>query len=587
MGHFTVEGNRFLVNGEEIRILSGTIHYFRVPRPYWRDRLLKLKNCGFNTVETYVAWNAHQMQPDRYDFSDMLDVEAFIQLAGELGLYVIVRPGPYICAEWDFGGLPWWLLADDNIRLRCMDTLYLSHVDKWFDVLIPKLAAHTIQKGGPVIAMQVENEYGSYGNDAVYLEYIRQGLLRRGVDCLLFTSDGPTDWMLQGGTLPEVFKTANFGSRPEGDFAKLREYQPDGPLVCMEFWNGWFDHWGDVHHTRPAEDVADCFDRMMKMGASVNFYMFHGGANYGYMAGANYAGGIQPTVSNYDYDAPVSESGALTPKYWAVRDVVKKYQPVVDVDLAPQVPVKNYGVVELTEHAPLFANLDNLTTPIQSTCPLPMEKLGQGYGTILYRTRISGPREEMTLVLQDVHDRAVIYLDGVYQGEIFREQLLQSQVKISVPAGGATLDVLVHADGRINYGPWMKDHKGITEGILYGQQYLFHYDIYTLPMFDRSKVNYVPGGVCDGPALYRGTFQADEVGDTFLAAPVLRKGEVWVNGRHIGRMDAVGPQRTLYLPGCWLHKGENVVEIFDLYGSQEPRRVELLDHAVYDLPEEE
>lgn len=583
MGTFAIEGNHFTMNGEKLRILSGTIHYFRVPRPYWRDRLLKLKHCGFNTVETYVAWNAHQMQPDTYDFSDMLDLEAFVELAKEVGLYVIVRPGPYICAEWDFGGLPWWLLKDDNIRLRCMDDIYLGHVDTWFDVLIPKLAKHTIQKGGPIIAMQVENEYGSYGNDAVYLDYIRRGLLARGVDCMLFTSDGPTDWMLQGGTLPDVFKTANFGSRPESDFAKLREYQKEGPLVCMEFWNGWFDHWGDKHHVRPGSDIADCLDRMLKMDASVNFYMFHGGANYGYMAGANYAGELQPTVSNYDYDAPVAENGTLTEKYFAVRETVKKYQPVEDVPLAPQVPMMKYGTVEMIEHAPLFANLDTLATHTAATCPLPMEKVGQGYGTILYRTRISGPREEMPLVLMDVHDRAVVYIDGVYQGEILREK--PSQVKISVPKGGAILDVLVYADGRINYGPRMKDHKGITEGILYGQQFLYHYDIYSMPMFDRTKVRYVPGSVCDGPALYRGTFRAETVGDTFLATPVLHKGEVWVNGRHIGRVDQVGPQRTLYVPGCWLQEGENVVEIFDLYGDALSHKVELIDHAIFDMEE--
>ena len=287
MSEFKISGRNFAYDGKPVRILSGAIHYFRVVPEYWRDRLLKLKACGLNTVETYVAWNMHEPEPGQFCFEGMADIARFVEIAGELGLFVIVRPGPYICAEWEFGGLPAWLLADSDIRLRCYDRSWLEKVDRFYDELMPRLKPLLCTNGGPVVAMQVENEYGSYGNDKKYLNYLKEGLIRRGIDVLLFTSDGPSDEMLRGGTLPDVYKTVNFGSRPEEGFQKLQEYQPDQPLMCTEFWNGWFDHWGEPHHTRDGKDAADVLDQMLKAGASVNFYMFHGGTNFGFRNGAN------------------------------------------------------------------------------------------------------------------------------------------------------------------------------------------------------------------------------------------------------------------------------------------------------------
>lgn len=410
MSKLKVKGSQFMLEGETLQILSGAIHYFRVVPEYWEDRLLKLKACGFNTVETYIPWNLHEPEEGSFCFEGLADVERFIALAGELGLHVIARPSPYICAEWEFGGLPAWLLREPDIQLRCMDECYLRKVDAYYDVLIPKLVPLLSTNGGSVLAVQIENEYGSYGNDKDYLSYIKQGLLERGIDVLLFTSDGPTDQMLQGGTLPDVLATVNFGSRPDEEFAKFREYRPDEPLFCMEYWNGWFDHWLNPHHTRDGEDVARVLDQMLTAGASVNFYMFHGGTNFGFYNGANEQEKYEPTITSYDYDAPLSECGDITEKYLAVREVLRKHGAVLPEDVPEPSRKKSYGTLVMKEAAGLFANLDSLSAAVRRRCPEPMEKLGQNYGFILYRTRISGPRKSQELHLQNVHDRAQVFL---------------------------------------------------------------------------------------------------------------------------------------------------------------------------------
>ena len=585
MGNLTIRNNRFELDGQPVRLLSAAMHYFRTPRAYWRDRLLKLKAAGFNAIETYVAWNLHQPSPERkYCFEDMLDLEAFIRLVGEIGMHAIVRPGPYICTEWDFGGLPWWLLADDNIRLRCMNKPYLAAVDQWFDELIPRLCSLQSTHGGPIIAMQVENEYGSYGNDAQYLDYLRQGMVARGIDVPLFTSDGPTDFMLQGGTLPDVFKTANFGSRSAEAFAKLAEYEKKGPMMCMEFWIGWFDHWGEPHITRTAEDVAQETEAILASGASVNFYMGHGGTNFGYMAGANYGGHYQEDVSSYDYNCLLTEDGRPTDKYWAVREVLSRYTQLPDMELPAPAERIAPGRIALDECAALLDNLAALDpTPVHEACPEPMEKVGQGYGYILYRTHISGPRGEFPLILDEVHDRAEVFLDGAWVGRVMRDGP-KDAIRISIPERGARLDVLVMGGGRVNYGPYLADHKGITKRISLGQQNLYHYDIYRLPMTDRSRLNWT--AQAKGPAFYRGRFTLEKTGDTFLKVDGGHRGEVWINGFHLGRFDERGPQQTLYVPAPLLNAGENVVEVFDLQGGLEGG-VQLLDGPILDRLKEE
>ena len=573
---FYVNNKQFYFNDQPLRILSGAIHYFRVVPDYWEDRLLKLKACGFNTVETYVPWNLHEPSEGQFNFEGLADVERFIELAGELGLHVIVRPSPYICAEWEFGGLPAWLLANDDIELRISNAPYLEKVNAYYDVLLAKLKPLQLSNGGPIIAMQIENEYGSYGNDTAYLQYLEQAMRERGIDCLLFTSDGPENYMIQGGMVPNVLETVNFGSKAKEAFNTLKQYQPDGPLMCMEFWNGWFDHWGKPHHVRDEQDVADVLEEMLTEGGSVNFYMFHGGTNFGFMNGAN---GItktsyEPTTTSYDYDAPLNEAGDPTPKYYAVRDVLAKYHNEPLNDVPPSLPKRAYGQIQVTEAIPLFDAMTTLSTPINSVVPQTMEKYGQHYGFIVYETFISGPREEKELIIQDCHDRAHVFINDEMIGIVERTDP-SSTVQFAVPEEGVKLKLLVENMGRINYGPYLNDKKGITEGVRYGNQFLHHWQVWTLPLdsVDHLQFNPLPltaqSSTIQQPCFYKAQLNIkDKPEDTFLLLEGWSKGVVFVNGFNLGRYWKIGPQRTLYIPAPLLQQGDNEIIVFDLDGTQ-------------------
>jgi beta-galactosidase len=578
MGTFTIDDKQFLLDGAPFRILSGALHYFRVRPEQWGDRLRKLRAMGLNTVETYVAWNLHEPRPGEFDFSGGLDLVAFLEQAAALGLRAIVRPGPYICAEWEMGGLPAWLLADPGMRLRCMHPPYLAAVDRYLDALLPRLAPLQIGRGGPIIAVQVENEYGSYGDDREYLRHLAEGTRARGIDCLLFTSDGPEDAMLQSGTLPELLKTANFGSRATAAFAKLREYQPRGPLMCMEFWNGWFDRWGAPHHTRPAEDAAAALDEILAAGASVNLYMFHGGTNFGFMNGANcYIGqAYEPTITSYDYDSPLSEAGDLTPKFHAFRAVIGKYAPLPDEPLPESAPKLALGPIALTESAGLFEALGALSAPRRLAAPEPMEHFGQSYGFFLYRTKVSGPRPPAPLTIIGLRDRAQVFVNGREIG-VLERATPDPSITIEVPPGGATIDLLVENMGRVNYGPNLADRKGIAGGVALGQQQLFGWEIFPLPLDDLGGLQFAAAEHAEGPSFFRGAFELAEPRDTFLALPGWTKGVAWVNGFNLGRYWSAGPQRTLYVPAPILKAGANEIVVLELHQAAQPATAELRD----------
>ena len=586
----TTSPTQFLLNGEPFRILSGAMHYFRVVPEYWRDRLEKMKAFGLNTVETYVPWNLHEPRPGEFHFDGMLDIVKFIETANDVGLKVIVRPGPYICSEWDFGGLPFWLLKDPNLQVRCAYPPYLEAVDRFFDALLPKLVPFQSTKGGPIIAMQVENEYGSYGNDKVYLRHLADGMRERGIDSFLFTSDGPRDNCLQGGTVPDVFKTVNFAFGAKEAFAKLREYQPEGPLMVMEFWSGWFDHWGEEHHI--VEDGGDSIqrsldtlDEILSMGASVNFYMFHGGTNFGWMNGAN----ADPTpyqadVTSYDYACPISESGDLNPRYETYRNILKKhvdipatFDPSTSSGQAFRPSTKRaYGKIEMVESVGLFESLDVLSQPQTSVNVRPMEMYDQDYGFILYRTKVSGPRMGIVHV-RGLQDRAQVFVDGEFADTLDRESGNEySAVDIT---NDATLDILVENMGRVNFGPGLLDNKGITKGVTVNDQYQFGWDVFPLPLNDLSRLRFsvltsYPKGsgaesVVEGqPNFYKATFHVDEPADTFLALPGWTKGVAWLNGFNLGRYWERGPQKTLYVPAPLLKHGQNELIVFELHGTQ-------------------
>jgi Beta-galactosidase len=576
MGKLTWSGKSFYLDNQPFQIISGSIHYFRIPQEYWHDRLLKLKACGFNTVETYTAWNMHEPEEGEFYFDGMCDIEKFIQIAWNLGLRVIVRPGPYICAEWEFGGFPAWLLKDDSLRLRCSYQTYLDKVKNYFNVLLPKLVPYLSTNNGPIIAIQVENEYGSYGNDRDYLRFIENCMKDNNIDCMLFTSDGYGDFQLNGGTLPGIYKTVNFGSHPAEAFAALEKFQPDAPLMCCEFWNGWFDQWGQEHHTNTPDNVGNIFDEMLDMGASVNFYMFHGGTNFGFMNGANRDKVYSPTVTSYDYDALLSEAGDMTEKYFVCKSIIEKhFGKVEDIKVENSKKIA-YGTVMLEKQALLFESIDLLSKPVKSKYILPMEKLGQNYGFILYRNYLKGPRMDQFIHIKELRDRALIFADGIYRGSMYRDR--DDIVKIDVPDERTIqLDILVENMGRVNYGPYLKDCKGITEGVSLNGQYIYDWEVYTLPLKDLSCLKYVETGKCDTPAFYKGCFWIDEPQDTFLRLDGWEKGIAYINGINLGRYWKEGPQKTLYVPGPFLVKGKNVVEVFELYSVDAPE-VQFVDN---------
>jgi beta-galactosidase len=556
----------FTVPAAQDRILSGAIHYFRVLPEQWRQRLTLLRAMGLDTVETYVPWNLHEPRPGVYDFAGLADVEGFLRTAADCGLRAIVRPGPYICAEWDNGGLPAWLRAESEIPLRCADPRFLGPVDRWFDVLIPRLAAHQATRGGNVIMVQVENEYGSYGSDAAYLRHLADGLVRRGIDVPLVTSDGPTELMLTAGTLPDVRATLNFGSRPAEAYEVLRHSRPHESEMCMEFWDGWFDHFGLDHHTREVDEAAKTLDEMLDRGGSVNLYMAHGGTSFGWYAGANHdaVGGYLPDVTSYDYDAPLSEDGRPTAKYWAFREVLAKYTelPPVPEITEPRLPNTQ---VELTDRLPLLACLDTLTHgTIVTAAPLSFEELGHSFGLAVYRTRIAGPRSTPEpLTVEGLRDRAHLLVDGVPAGILEREG--NGSVPLTTTADGAEVTLVVEAMGRVNYGPLVGERKGITGAVKHGFQFQHGWRIDPVDLEDIAVLPWErAGGDEAGPAFHRGTLYVDEPCDGFLELPHGLKGYIWINGFCLGRYWSRGPQRRLYLPWPLLRAGANEIVVLEL-----------------------
>lgn len=579
MNTFTYKGKSFYRNGTPHTILSGAMHYFRIPKEYWHDRLLKLKECGFNTVETYTPWNLHEPREGEFHFSDGLDLSRYIQTAAELGLDVIIRPGPYICAEWELGGLPAWLLTYEKMPLRCYDKTFFSKLKRYYKELLKQVRPHLFSLGGNVIMLQIENEYGSYGNDKEYLGAIADLYREAGMDCLYFTSDGPRLSLLSGGTLDEYPAVANFGSKPEERLAVLEKFRPDQPLMCGEYWCGWFDHWFEQHHTKTAEEIVSDLEGFFRINASFNFYMFHGGTNFGFMNGANCAEVYAPVVTSYDYCAPLNEAGDRTPTYYAIRDLIAKYHGEPPALTATDTKKAAYGNVTLTAYADLFESLEELATPVHSAAPLFMEDLGQSYGYVLYRSTVKGPIDEGELTIDTVHDRAQIFLDkqptGVYTR--WAPPSIEERIPIRLQAGESTvLDLLVENMGRVNYGDKLRDRKGIGAvrlGYL-GRQHQFGWDIYSLPMeSELDRLSFLPAKKKHyrHPTFFRGELTiSDTPCDTFLRLDGFHKGFVKINGFHLGRyFNDAGPQRTLFVPAPVLKTGKNEILVFESDGTND------------------
>lgn len=573
----TWDETSFRLHGKEFHIYAGAMHYFRVLPQYWEDRLQKLKAAGFNTVETYVCWNLHEPQKGQFDFSGRLDLVRFLETARKVGLYALVRPGPYICGEWDFGGLPAWLLRDKGLRLRCSDPRFLDHVADYFRVLLPKLLPLQSSRGGNLLAVQVENEYGSYGNDKTYLRWLRDLIRSCCVEVPLFTSDGPAPSMLSGGTVEGVLPTVNFGSGADKAFQALKQVSGGGPKMCTEFWCGWFDHWGEKHHTRDSEEMLRELSLLLEQDASFSLYMFHGGTNFGFTAGATQHIRYNPTVTSYDYDAPLNEYGDYTPKYFAIRELLCRHQGIPLPPLPPRPQLQELGEVTLVERAELRENLEVLGTVHRSPLPESMEHYGQNFGLIDYRTCLPGDYEGGTLTLEGLGDRAYVYRDGALLGILDqgkpRGLLEQLRPRNALPfppsPAGTQVEILVEAMGRVNYGSHLENRKGLT-GVRLGGQSLMDFTVTSLPLENLEGVRY-----CEEASRYplalRGYFDADSQKDCFVALDGFTKGMVYINGFHLGRYWSCGPQRTLYLPGALLHTDRrNEVVVLELEDCARP-----------------
>ncbi|MFJ2898974.1 beta-galactosidase family protein [Streptomyces sp. NPDC087218] len=571
-----IDDGGFTLDGEPFRLLSGGLHYFRVHPGQWADRLRKARLMGLNTVETYVPWNLHQPRPDRFLLDGGLDLPRFIELAAAEGLHVLLRPGPYICAEWEGGGLPSWLLAEPGIRLRSRDPRFLDAVDDYFDRLFTPLRHCLASRGGPVLAVQVENEYGAYGDDTAYLEHLAGSLRGCGVDVPLFTCDQPAD--LERGALPGVLATANFGSRSVQGLAALRDLRPKGPLMCTEFWIGWFDRWGSHHVVRDPGHAARELDELLATGASVNFYMFHGGTNFGFTNGANDKHTYRPTVTSYDYDAPLDEAGDPTPKYAAFRDVIAKYAPVPDGPVPPSGPKLAPQTVALAESAGLLASADLLGAAVDARRPLTMEELEQDFGFVLYETELplKGP---VLLEVEQVRDRAQVFVDGQPVGVLERENH-EHALSFAVPRAGSTLAVLVENQGRVNYGQGIHDRKGLLGKVLLDGAEPTGWTSRPLPLTGPFELGFGPVPAAPvGPAFHRGTFEVTDPDDTFLHLDGWTKGHAWVNGFALGRYWSRGPQRSLYVPAPVLRAGTNEIVVLELHAAHRARTVRFRDTA--------
>ncbi len=576
---FEIQGKHFIADGEPIQIISGAVHYFRNFPDTWDDIFEKMVALGCNAVETYCAWNMHEKKIGEYDFSGMLDIAAFLKKAQAHGLMAIVRPGPYICAEWEFGGLPWWLQTLPNMEIRCGNAVYMEHFTRYLRRVFDEVRPLLCTNGGNVIMMQVENEYGYYGDDKKYLASLVKIYRENGIDVPLFTSDGTSKTDLLDGTTDGCFSTLNFGSRVAENFKSHDELFPDSPKMCMEMWNGWFDAWGDEkHHATSAEDYAKVVDDMLKKG-SLNMYMFIGGTNFGFTSGANHYEKYAPDVTSYDYDALLSECGDVTEKYLAVREVIAKHTNKT----LPPVPKNRekaaYGKVFAAASADLFENLGNLSAPIFTEVPKCMEDYGAGYGYIVYRTELNRDYENAKISFESIGDRAQVYVNNDFKGVVYVNDPPYEAVFSAKK--GDKLSVVCENMGRTNFGPKMMRKKGIAGRCLINGKVHFGWEAYALPMDNLHKLAFRSGAAGGAKTFYQFNFTVQgEPRDTFLCADNFKKGFAVLNGFNLGRYWEIGPQKTLYVPKNVLKTGENELILFEAEGVKGEPTVEFLDKAI-------
>ncbi|CAB3242114.1 unnamed protein product [Arctia plantaginis] len=591
--NISIVGDEFVLDGKPLRIVSGCLHYFRLPAAYWRDRLRKLKAAGLNSVATYVEWSFHEPEERQYTFEGDHDIVKYIQTAAEEGLHVILRVGPYICAERDLGGLPYWLLGKyPNIRLRTTDKNYQDEAKIWIDKLFSKVSPLLYGNGGPIILVQVENEYGSYGKDMTYKIQVRDMLHEHvGDKAILFTTDGAPRSMFTAGAIPNTLTTIDFnaGANVKNAFDTLRRFMNHGPMMNSEYYTGWLTHWGERFQTTSADILVRTLETMLDYGANVNFYMFFGGSNFGYTSGANYDGTYLPDLTSYDYDSPLTEAGDPTPKFFMIRDKLKKYN-LVDESFSPiePSPKGDYGPVNVTFKVSLLseegrASLGKKYGDVSGPTLPTFEKLRQKGGLMLYETTLM--ESSGLLEIHKPRDLVLVFVDGVYQGNISRMRKIYSLPITS--KSGSVLSLLVENQGRINYGNQLHDFKGILSPVKYNKNIIngtWTVTGYPLEVFNLAQVSQVTAPTY--PSIFEGRFSIPSSStplDTFIDTTGWGKGFIWVNGRNLGRYwPSVGPQVTLYIPGVWLKTGqeENHIQILELFKPADSLTMTFIDHPI-------
>lgn len=577
----------FLLNGRPFKILSGAIHYFRVAPTDWYHSLYNLKALGFNTVETYVPWNLHEPRKGEYHFDGILDLEKFLLTAQELGLYAIVRPSPYICAEWEIGGFPAWLL-NESTRIRSNEVVYSNHVADYYDVLMKKIVPHQLSNGGNILMVQIENEYGSYGEDKDYLRSIHNLMCERGITVPFFTSDGPWRATLRAGSMidEDILVTGNFGSKAKENFDSMQkffdEHDKKWPLMCMEFWDGWFNRWKEPIIQRDPHELAEAVREVLDQG-SINLYMFHGGTNFGFMNGCSARGVIDlPQITSYDYGAPLNEQGNPTEKYYALQKMIHDNYPDIQ-QMAPLVkPSLEIKNIPLTNKVSLFATLDTISEPIHAKYPKTMEELGQNTGYLLYRTTIEKDAEEERLRIIDGRDRSQLFVNQKLQATQYQTEI-GDDVKVSLPQNDNQIDVLIENMGRVNYGHKLfadTQRKGIRTGVMADLHFITNWQHYCLSLENCKKVDYSKEWQPNQPSFYRYEFNLSEVRDCFIDLSKFGKGIVFVNQTNIGRFWEVGPTLSLYVPSDLLNEGTNEIVIFETEGTFQPQ-IQLIKEPLY------
>ncbi|MDV6219569.1 beta-galactosidase [Flavitalea sp. BT771] len=567
---FALGDSVFLLDNRPFQMICGEMHYARIPREAWRQRMKMAKAMGLNTIGTYVFWNIQEPEKGKFDFSGNNDIAAFVRTAQEESLWVVLRPSPYVCAEWEFGGYPYWLQNENGLVVRSKEQKYLNEYKQYLMALGKQLAPLQVNHGGNILMIQVENEYGSYGDNREYLEINRKIFQKAGFDGLLFTADQAND--VARGFLPGSLPALNGIDNPQRIRQLVRRYNNGkGPYYVAEWYPAWFDWWGSPHHVVPPEKYTAQLDSMLSAGISVNMYMFHGGTTRGFMNGANYndKSPYEPQISSYDYDAPLDEAGNATPKFMAFRSVIQKHLPPGQTlpDVPAAKPAISIDDIQFRETTGIF---NILSSPKINQRLLTFEDLHQAYGFVLYRTKLNGGAKGK-LAVMGLRDYALVFINGRRAG-ILDRRLGDSSINVEMPQGSVTLDILVENLGRINFGPYLLNNKkGITQKVLFNNQELENWQMFSLPLDDINAIKRSAAAkkYTEAPVLRRGNFNLVKTGDSYLDMSRWGKGVVWVNGYNLGRYWNVGPQQTIYVPGEWLKPGNNEIVVLELIKPQQ------------------